>query len=418
MRAPAEGKSGRPAIPKTLTDRTAREAKPAAEGEYLISDQREPRLALRVGQKRKTWTVRATDKAGKRRREKLGTFPAMLLKEARSKAAEWIAATESGTLANPTATVAHLAQRFVTEHIADRLQLGRMRPTTAKEYERQIARYILPVLGKRQVATITRDDIMAVVGPLPGYQRNRVMGLLKQLFDRAEIWGMKSEATRNPCYRIDRAREEKRTRTLSPDEESALGTALASLEGTYPAAVAAIRFLSLTGLRVGDAVKTAANNGGMRWGNFDRTTGTVHLPDAKTGARTHGMDDVSRAFILSLPIRGEFVFSTNGAPLNDKHVRRVFGKALDLAGIEATPGNPRPRLHDLRRGVISYVAAQGAGVAVIQGVLGHADPSTAMGYAQRHDAAVADARADAASAKAAAFGIEAKAGELDVKRRA
>src|SRR5579875_1233963 len=62
------------------------------------------------------------------------------------------AAAKAAARAAPT--VSELARRFLTEHAE-----AKRKPRTAKEYRRLIEHVILPALGKRRVADVTRQDV-------------------------------------------------------------------------------------------------------------------------------------------------------------------------------------------------------------------------------------------------------------------
>ena len=58
--------------------------------------------------------------------------------------------------------------------------------------------------------------------------------------------------------------------------------ALTEAEAPSPAAVAAIRFAALTGLRIGEVLA-------MRWEHVAFETGRLTMPETKTGRRTHDL---------------------------------------------------------------------------------------------------------------------------------
>ena len=130
----------------------------------------------------------------------------------------------------PTATLA--------EH-AD----AKRKASTATEYRRLLDRIILPALGKRKVADVTRQDLAKLhhslrEGP---YQANRVLAVLGKMFNLAERWGLRPDGS-NPCRHVERFGERKRERMLSPAELGRLGEALSAHAGS-PYTAAAVKLL-------------------------------------------------------------------------------------------------------------------------------------------------------------------------------
>ena len=158
-------------------------------------------------------------------------------------------------------TVADLAERFDREHIA-----VRVKPSTAKEYRRNLRRFILPALGRLKVADVTRADVARLHHEhrnVP-YQSNRNLEIISKMFNLAELWGLRPDGS-NPRRHIKKYSEEKRQRYLSPAELAALGEALSraedeGLEDEY--AIAAIRLLIFTGCRLGEIMT-------LRWDHLD-----------------------------------------------------------------------------------------------------------------------------------------------------
>ena len=183
-------------------------------------------------------------------------------------------ATERDTARNAV-TMASLADRFLTEHVADHCK-----PTTAEDYRRSIVLHINPRLADRRVADIERRDIAALHHDMRStpYQANRTVGVLSKMFNLAELWGIRPDGS-NPCLHVKRYKEEKRERFLSQDEFARLGTVLDEIEhdgSETRSAVAAIRLLMLTGCRRTE-IRT------LRWEHVDLDAGELHLPDTKTG---------------------------------------------------------------------------------------------------------------------------------------
>jgi len=129
--------------------------------------------------------------------------------------------------------------------------------------------YILPRLGRRKVAEITRADVHDLHRELADrpYQANRVLALLSKMLNLAEAWGYRPDGS-NPCRHIEKYKEQARQRYLNNDELRRLAVALDELEansahGVY--AAAAIKLLLLTGARVNEVLQARWD-----WVDWDR----------------------------------------------------------------------------------------------------------------------------------------------------
>ena len=86
-------------------------------------------------------------------------------------------------------TVADGFAKFFDEYCPARVNIGRMRATTARDYRYQAKKHILPALGSRQVADVHREHVDRMVLPLVGVTRNRVLALTSRVFNLFEAWG-------------------------------------------------------------------------------------------------------------------------------------------------------------------------------------------------------------------------------------
>lgn len=210
------------------------------------------------------------------------------------------------------ATVADLCDLYLADAEAGRLLTRRgvaKKASTLATDKSRIERHIKPLLGTMKVPTVTRADVerfMHDVADGETAQRvklakkralsnvrggkgaaSRTLGLLGAIFAYAERKGMIAE---NPTRGVIRYADGKRERRLSDDEYAAFGKGLAKVaepppprkDGKpakvtmWPAAIAAARFLALTGWRTGEALT-------LRWGMVDLARRTARLRDTKTG---------------------------------------------------------------------------------------------------------------------------------------
>ena len=368
-----------------LTERKIRDAKPDQK-DVFVWDRTFPGFGLRVtpgGAKSFVLIYRIN---GRKRRATIGRPAEMSLKAGRERAGEWLGQVRDGT--DPAAvmqakreapTVDDTLDQFFDRHCPERVRLGRMTDRTVREYRLQASKHVRPALGPIKVAEVGRQDVERMLAGLPGVTGNRVHSFIRRLLNLAEAWELRPMGS-NPARRIERAREEPRARTLAPAELAALSRALRSREESAPAAVAAIRFAALTGLRIGEVLQ-------IEWAHVDFETRKLHMPKTKTGAREHDVSPPALELLAALPRINAWAFTTGArAPVAYKTVRLCFAATCAEAGLDDV------RLHDLRRTLMTNAAAEGVGVHVLRDLLGHKSTAIADRYVRRAAAPVRDAR--------------------------
>jgi integrase len=398
------------------------EAAEVREKDYIICDDDLKGFAVRVlPSGRRAYIIQYW--RGKRyRRMSLGLQGVLTTEKARRMAFGLLAAVKEGK--DPAGdrqegrralTVAELAERFDKEHIAVRLK-----PGTAREYRRNLRRFILPAIGRLKVADVTKGDIARFHHDLRRipYQANRNLEVVAKMFNLAELWGLRPDGS-NPRRHIRKYPEEKRERYLSPAELAALGDALARAEQEGvedPYAIAAIRLLVFTGCRLNEIMT-------LKWSYVDFEARCLRLPDTKTGARVvHlgapalevlsrierqsdnpwvicGWKPRARRTDLQPPwqrfrkratvrlwarsegtpaavLVAELEFQLGREPCHEECLAAAMTRKLDLL-----TGLADVRIHDLRHSFASGAVALGESLPMIGKLLGHTQVQTTARYA-------------------------------------
>lgn len=274
-------------------------------------------------------------------------------------------------------TVAELAERFVAEHAEPKCRV-----TTATEYRRILRLWIIPHLGRLRVADVTRTDIARLHHAMRDrpYQANQARAVLSRMFTLAERWGLRPDVS-NPCRHVERFREHKRERYLSPAELARLGEVLrwAEREGATtlkpaPYAVEAIRLLLLTGCRRNEVLK-------LRWEDVDLAALRIRIPDSKSGPKTIPLTAPAAEVLARLP-------RVEGCPFvlpGRAGAGHLIGLRPSWVAIREAAGIPDVRIHDLRHSFASVAAGGGESLLLIGRLLGHRLPATTARYAHLAD---------------------------------
>jgi integrase len=309
--------------------------------------------------------------------------------------------------------------------------LARRKATTAREYRRLWNSHVVPVLGAMKVTEVTAKHITKLHGALHDrpYVANRTLALLGSFFTFAERNGNR-ERHSNPARDVEPFPERARERYLTREELSRLGDALAEAERVglpaapnrrrtpktgptakhrprsaaapkpaNPYAVAAIRFLLLTGWREREALT-------LRWDEINLEQRRATLPETKTGRSTRPLGAPACELLAGLPRveRSPFVFPglDSSGPLVE--INRVWYAARHRAGLSDV------RLHDLRHTFASTMAGGRASLLMIGKALGHLNARTTNRYAHLHDdplLSAVDAAASDIAARISRRGTEA-----------
>jgi integrase len=309
------------------------------------------------------------------------------------------------------ATVAALCDLYLADAEAGRLLTRRQaakKASTLSTDRGRIERHIKPLLGALKVAAVTQEDVEQFMHDVAagktailvksaknrGFSRvrggkgtaSRTVGFLGAIFTYAVRHRMRSD---NPVRGVMRFADGKRERRLSDYEYSALGDALhkADAGGIWPAAIAAARFLMLTGWRSGEAL-------GLRWSEVDLARRTATLGDTKTGRSVRPLSHAACDVIRSMTPFGDrnIVFPAMRGGVLAKGFWRQWKKIVALVGL---PPDVTP--HTLRHSFASLASDLGYSEPTIGALIGHKGHTMTSRYIHAADAvllAAADVIAD------------------------
>jgi len=318
---------------RKLTEFTLAHAKAPAAGRIELWDALLPGFGLRITDKgNKSWILmyRLGGRTAPKRRLTLGTYPGVSLAEARDLARAALALVERGTdpaLARKVVIVPARQPDTVENVIAEfmqRFMVGRERsPRYIAETKRNFDNHVLPCWRGRDIASITRRDILDLLDALVDAGKpvaaNRTLAAVRKLFNWCSQRGL-VEAT--PAAMIEAPGEEtSRDRVLSDAEIRVLWEGLAALG--YPFGP----FLAMC-LATGQRRSEVA---AMRHEDVDPARGLWTIPGALTkSGRVHVVPLSALAIDLlkPLPRLGTYVFTSR----KDRPVSG-FSKAKDAIDV-------------------------------------------------------------------------------------
>jgi integrase len=302
---------------------------------------------------------------------------------------------EEKKIARNAQTVSDLCDLYFADAEAGRLVARRRSPKKASTLATdrgRIERHIKPLLGRRAVASVTRSDIEAFMydvasGKTAGKTKtkahglarvrggkgtaSRTLGLLGAIFAYAVRHRIRQD---NPVHGIVRFADGKRERRLNDDEYKALGKALRKAEeSVWPAAIAAARFLTLTGWRTGEVI-------GLRWGEVDLGRRTARLEDTKTGGSMRPLSHAACDVLHGLTRSGELVFAATRGTGRMIGFPKLWARIAKLGEL---PTDVTP--HTLRHSFASLANDLGYSEPTIAALIGHQGRSITSRYIHSAD---------------------------------
>ena len=349
-----------------LTDLFLRSAKPPAKGRAEIPDAGCSGLVFRMtAGGAASWSFRFRDTAGKQSRVTIGTYPAVGLKTARTKANALRLKIAAGANPNqdrrdaraPSSTFGALVERYLAEH-------SRRHKRSYAADERNLRKHILPKWRNRPFLEIKRADVITLVEGIIAAGKptlaNRVQGLISSIFSFAIDAGV---AEANPCHRLKkRGAERSRRRVLSDDEIRLFWHGIIRQQAPTPRPAGLVLQLALLTLtRIGEAA-------GINRAELDRLGDPNRAAWTVPGTRTKNKHDhliplspMARDVILDLldtiPPGEQFLLPSTSkrhtGPRTAKALWQVmsdFGRRLGGSETAARTWQAQPPSpHDLRR---------------------------------------------------------------------
>ncbi|MDX9981149.1 MAG: site-specific integrase [Lentisphaeria bacterium] len=378
--------------PKTLsfTKETLAGIAPPASGRDTYRDTKERYLYLFVTPTKKVFYFVRWYK-GRTEQIRLGNFPETTVYLARRGAQEKAGAIAEGRdpaeerRAEKTApTFGALFQRYMADY-------AKAHKKTWQQDEWNYVRHVEKQWGNSRVdditpATVTKlhNRLSSRSGPV---MANRIWALVRGVFS----WGITHELVKgdNPCRATKANRERSRERFMDADE---LQRFLAVLEETDPDMRDFFNLLLETGVRKSSLMR-------MEWAdiNLDKAAWRVSGEFTKNGDPLHiPLTEQAVAILRNRKneqcnpgdpqkIKGAeashspWVFPARRSGTKNGHIADVR-RAWE--SITAKAGLPDLRIHDIRRTLGSWMAAQGASMLLIGRTLGHRDTKSTEVYAR------------------------------------
>ncbi|HBN9817927.1 TPA: tyrosine-type recombinase/integrase [Pseudomonas aeruginosa] len=251
---------------------------------------------------RKVFMLQYRTNAGERRKPALGQYGELTVEQARSLAQEWLAQVRRGgdpaadkAEARKAPTVKDLCVKFMEDYSRQR-----NKPSTQKGYQSVIDRNIVPMLGRLKVRDVKRPDIAGMMKKMAHKpaDANRTFGVMRRMFNLAEVWGYRSDGT-NPCRHVPMYPNGKATHLISDEDMGRIFRQLDKLEAegleNYVIPLAIRLQFEFAGRR--------SEIVGLQWDWVDLENRRVVWPDSKTGGMSKPLSEEAHRLLSTAPQR-------------------------------------------------------------------------------------------------------------------
>ena len=372
-----------------LTTRGVKAAQYEGDGasRYVLWDAADPGFGLRIYPSgKKTFVLSYRSPLDRRKRMKvLGNFGTFTVDQARDRARRQLAMVRDGkdpideaSKAAQGKTLDDLIEAYMERH-------AKVHKRTWPADERRLRLHIPKDWRRRKAKTITRAEVADLhnkFGLRAPYEANRLLEVLRKMFNLARVWGFLEEAAPNPAKGIQKFKEHKRKRFVKADELPRLAKAIDQEENIYVRA--AIWLFILTGVRRTELLSA-------RWDQVEWATSRLRLPETKSGDEQFAtLSGPAMAILQGIPKFEDNPFILPGARKGKPlvNISKPWGRIREVAGL------PDVRLHDLRRTVGSWLSQSGVDLNLIRDALRHASISTTLTYARLGEDAARDVMED------------------------
>lgn len=363
-----------PKLTKSLIDAT----RPGSTDIWLWC-QELPGFGIRVQPSgRKTYVCRYRTRDSVQRKQTVGRCTDLAVDRARGLArgifgavAEGRDPAEAKAQSRSAPTVADLKDRYMREHARPF-----KKPASADLDDSLWDRKILPQLGRKKVAAVTKADALTLHGSLSctPATANLALAVLSKACNLAEDWGWRPAGS-NPCRRIKKYVIPHRETILTPEQIGRLNATLDVMVAERAILVsmaALVRLLLLTGCRLNEIMSAR-----REW--VDRERRLLLLPDSKVGQRRIPLPQAAIAIVDGLP-KGNWLIPGRVGGEHLSHPWGTWKRIKQRAGLPADV-----RLHDLRHTVGSLGHMARLSQRQIASLLGHRQLITTERYLHGYD---------------------------------
>lgn len=358
-----------------FTSRSIEAIKRPASGQVDYWDASLSGFGLRVSAAgRKSWIVMYRH-GGVKRRMTIGTYPTLMLADARKKAEDNLRAAAHG--ADPAAVkkAGRKAETFKELAAAYLERYAKKRKRSWKKDEKAIERDLNPDFGNRKARSVKRQDVVRLLEKIVDrgapIQANRTHEILRRIFNWA-IQAGEAGIEVNPAAGIEKpAKENQREKVLTDDEIRAVWQAM---EAQTQLMGAMFKLRLITTQRGGEISH-------MRWPDIDGDWWTIPGEYSKNG-RAHRVPLSPMALSILKEIRPvtgkqEWVFLSPSLKGPIWAIWKSTADIRDKSGVEFRP-------HDLRRTASSFMTGRlGVPRFDVKKILNHVDSDITAVY-DRH----------------------------------